>query len=100
MPDYLLYGAYGLLASEDPAPADRPAPALRPEADEGPHLSYALQWIAFGILAFVALFWAFRRERRIAALSAGEQAAARAPKRRSEDSDYEDAAVDAGTRRD
>ena len=88
-------GAYGLLASEDPAPAERPAPALRPEADEGPHLSYALQWIAFGILAFVALFWAFRRERRIAALPAAEQAAARAPKRRSEDSDYEDAAVDA-----
>jgi cytochrome oxidase assembly protein ShyY1 len=88
-------GAYGLLASEDPAPTTRPAPAVKPEADEGPHLSYALQWIAFGVLAFVALFWAFRRERRIAALPAEEQAAARAPKRRSEDSDYEDAAVDA-----
>lgn len=88
-------GAYGLLASEDPAPADRPAPALKPEADEGPHLSYALQWIAFGVLAFVALVWAFRRERRIAALPAEEQAAARAPKRRSADSDYEDAALDA-----
>lgn len=87
-------GAYGLLASEDPAPATRPEPALKPEADEGPHLSYALQWIAFGVLAFVALFWAFRRERRIAALPADEQAAARAPKGRSEDSDYEDAALD------
>ena len=30
-----------------------PAPAVKPTADEGPHLSYALQWIAFGILAFV-----------------------------------------------
>jgi cytochrome oxidase assembly protein ShyY1 len=88
-------GAYGLLASEDPAPAERPQPALKPEADEGPHLSYALQWIAFGVLAFIALFWAFRRERRIAALPADEQAAARAPKRRSADSDYEDAALDA-----
>lgn len=88
-------GAYGLLASEDPAPATRPAPALKPAADEGPHLSYALQWIAFGVLAFVALFWAFRRERRIAALPAEEQAAARATKRRSADSDYEDAALDA-----
>lgn len=92
--DETYVGAYGLLASEDPAPATRPAPALKPEADEGPHLSYALQWIAFGILAFVALFWAFRRERRIAALPADEQAAARAPKRRSDDSDYEDAALD------
>jgi cytochrome oxidase assembly protein ShyY1 len=88
-------GAYGLLASEDPAPAERPAPAIRPEADEGPHLSYALQWIAFGILAFIALIWAFRRERRIAALPAEEQAAAREPRRRSADADYEDAAVDA-----
>jgi len=95
--DNTYVGAYGLLASEDPAPAERPAPAVKPEADEGPHLSYALQWIAFGILAFVALFWAFRRERRIAALPAEEQAAARAPKRRSVDSDYEDAALDRRT---
>lgn len=88
-------GAYGLLASEDPAAESRPAAALKPEADEGPHLSYALQWIAFGVLAFVALFWAFRRERRIAALPVEQQVAARAAKRRSEDDDYEDAALDA-----
>ena len=37
----------------------------------------------------------FRREQRISALPADEQAAARATKRRSEDSDYEDAVVDA-----
>jgi cytochrome oxidase assembly protein ShyY1 len=96
--DETYVGAYGLLASEEPAPAERPAPAIRPEADEGPHLSYALQWIAFGILAFIALFWAFRRERRIAALPMDEQAAARAPARRSEDTDYEDAAVDSRSR--
>jgi cytochrome oxidase assembly protein ShyY1 len=88
-------GAYGLLATEDPAPAEeRPAAAKKPAADEGPHLSYALQWIAFGILAFVGLIWAVRRERRIAALPADEQAAARTPKRRSADSDYEDAVLD------
>lgn len=88
-------GAYGLLAAEEPAPAEaRPAPAVRPAADEGPHLSYALQWIAFGILAFVGLFWAIRRERRIAALPESERAAARAPGRRSDDSDYEDAVLD------
>jgi cytochrome oxidase assembly protein ShyY1 len=87
-------GAYGLLASEDPAPATRPAPALKPEADEGPHLSYALQWIAFGILAFIGLYWAFRRERRIAALPVDEQEAARNPRRRSVDTDVEDAILD------
>ncbi len=92
-------GAYGLVASEDPAVADMPAPAVKPTADEGPHLSYALQWIAFGILAFAGLFWAFRRERRFAALPAEEQQAARASDRasrhRSADTDEEDALLDA-----
>jgi len=93
-------GAYGLLASEDPAPAEqRPAAALKPLADEGPHLSYALQWIAFGILAFVGLIWAYRREKRIAALPEEERAAARAPRRRHADSDYEDAVLDGGSPR-
>ena len=93
-------GAYGLVASEDPAVADMPAAAVKPIADEGPHLSYALQWIAFGILAFAGLFWAFRRERRFAALPVEEQAAARASdraaRRRSDDTDEEDALLDAG----
>ena len=87
-------GAYGLLASEDPAAAETPLAAVRPQEDEGPHLSYALQWIAFGVLAFIGLFWAWRRERRIAALPADEQAAARAPKRAHEDADAEDAILD------
>lgn len=87
-------GAYGVLANENPPVADMPYPAIRPEEDEGPHLSYALQWIAFGVLAFIGLFWAWRRELRIAALPAAEQAAARAPKRRHEDSDAEDAILD------
>ncbi|HWH26060.1 MAG TPA: SURF1 family protein [Pseudolysinimonas sp.] len=86
-------GAYGLLDTEDPATAAG-LPALKPDADEGPHLSYALQWIAFGILAFIGLAWAFRRERRIAALPVAEQAAARNPKRRSIDSDVEDDILD------
>lgn len=88
-------GAYGLLVSEDPAAAERPLAAVRPAEDEGPHLSYALQWITFGVLAFIGLVWAWRRERRIAALPLAEQAAARAPKRRHEDADAEDAILDA-----
>jgi cytochrome oxidase assembly protein ShyY1 len=60
-------GMYGLLVSEDPVAAERPLAAVRPVEDEGPHLSYALQWIAFAILAFVGLVWAVRRERKIAA---------------------------------
>lgn len=87
-------GAYGVLASETPAVADMPFAAIPPDEDEGPHLSYALQWIAFGILAFIGLFWAWRREKRIAALPVEQQAAARAPKRGHADADVEDAILD------
>ncbi|MEO6533087.1 MAG: SURF1 family cytochrome oxidase biogenesis protein [Pseudolysinimonas sp.] len=87
-------GAYGLLASETPAPADRPAAVQEPVIDEGPHLSYAIQWIAFGILAFFGLFWAYRREKRIGALPVEQQAAARTPRQRSSDSDAEDEILD------
>lgn len=91
-------GMYGLLASEDPAPAEAPRRALHPKQDEGPHLSYALQWIAFGVLAFIGLIWAIRRERRIAALPLEEQEAARRPVHRSKDADEEDALLDAAGR--
>jgi cytochrome oxidase assembly protein ShyY1 len=87
-------GAYGLLAHETPAPAERPAAVQEPVIDEGPHLSYAIQWIAFAILAFFGLVWAYRREKRINALPAEQRAAARAPKARSSDTDAEDEILD------
>jgi len=87
-------GAYGLLSSETPAAATRPRAVEEPVPDEGPHLSYAIQWIAFGLLAFFGLFWAFRRERRINALPSEEQAAARTPRLRNSDTDAEDAILD------
>ena len=80
-------GMYGLLVSEDPAAADTPLAAVRPVEDEGPHLSYALQWIAFGILAFIGLVWAVRREHTIAAGGI-------IPKRRERDAEVEDALLD------
>jgi cytochrome oxidase assembly protein ShyY1 len=58
-------GAYGLLASEDPAPATRPAATPKPVADEGPHLSYAFQWIVFALMGFLGLGWAIRQEYRV-----------------------------------
>jgi len=54
--------AYGLMASEDPAPATRPAGVTRPVADEGSHLSYAFQWMLFALLGFIGLAWAVRQE--------------------------------------
>ena len=81
-------GTYGLLVSERPAPAEAPLPAFRPSLDEGSHLSYALQWIAFGVLAFVGLAWAVRRERKLAAGVAPGR-------RRERDAEVEDALLDA-----
>jgi cytochrome oxidase assembly protein ShyY1 len=34
----------------------------KPELSEGNHLSYALQWILFALMAFGALWWAIRQE--------------------------------------
>ena len=58
-------GAYGILAAGDPAPATRPAAVVKPAPDEGPHLSYAFQWVLFAVMAFIALGWAIRQEYRI-----------------------------------
>lgn len=95
-------GAYGLLESEEPAVTPRPAAYPRPAADEGPHLSYAFQWIVFGVLAFVGLFWAVRREYRLRneddpdeqrkAAARQARAAAKGPT----DAEIEDAILDRG----
>lgn len=58
-------GAYGLLASESPAPPNRPIAAAKPVIDPGPFLSYAFQWILFALFAFAGLGWALRQEYRI-----------------------------------
>lgn len=92
-------GAYGLLASEDPAVA-RPIPAMKPVADEGPHLSYAFQWIVFGIMSFIGLGWAVRQEFRARnADDPAERERADARRRRASarppsDSEIEDAILD------
>ncbi|MDH6180911.1 cytochrome oxidase assembly protein ShyY1 [Microbacteriaceae bacterium SG_E_30_P1] len=93
-------GAYGVLAEEDPAPPVRPAALTRPELDEGPHLSYAFQWLVFGILAFVALGWAVRQEYRArneddpAEQARAEKRRAKAAKKQPSDADVEDALLD------
>lgn len=58
-------GAYGVLVSEDPAVATMPESLPKPETSEGTHLSYAAQWFAFGVLAFIALGYAARQQARI-----------------------------------
>jgi cytochrome oxidase assembly protein ShyY1 len=58
-------GAYGLLATESPKPAERPVAASKPVLDSGPYLSYACQWILFALIGFGALARALRNEYRI-----------------------------------
>jgi len=101
--------AYGQLAAEEDAAGrdveNTALPAARPERDEGPHLSYALQWFVFALLGFVGLGWALRQEYR--AINADDpeereraeerlrRRAARAP----DDAESEDAILDAARMR-
>lgn len=55
--------AYGRLISESP---ELPIGQRigKPELSEGNHLSYAMQWILFGLMAIGAVFWTVSQERR------------------------------------
>ena len=93
-------GAYGLMASEDPAPEERPVAVTRPVKDEGPHLSYAFQWFVFALMGFVGLGWAIRQEYRSVnfddpdeRIRAAERARRQAAKPRS-DAEIEDELID------
>ncbi|WP_328821733.1 SURF1 family cytochrome oxidase biogenesis protein [Nesterenkonia haasae] len=57
-------GAYARMAEESPEPAESPYQLARPSLDEGPHLSYSMQWLAFGLLSFVGWGYAARVHRR------------------------------------
>ncbi|RJN31504.1 SURF1 family protein [Nesterenkonia natronophila] len=60
----VVQGAYARMAEESPAPAEAPHQLARPSLDEGPHLSYSMQWVAFGLLSFVGWGYAARVHRR------------------------------------
>lgn len=69
LPDYarqtgldLAEAAYGIMASEDPAPAQRPQQLSAPEQSAGPNLSYSLQWYSFAVLVYVAYGWCARQK--------------------------------------
>ena len=104
--DVLELSAYGVLVSEDPAPATRPNPLSAPSEDPGPHLSYAIQWILFAIMGFVFIGYVIRTERRHRREDAedsghGDDAPPRmrAPARRSDrDMQDEDSILDAAGR--
>lgn len=92
--------AYGMLITETPA-GEHGALPPKPERDEGPHLSYALQWFIFIIIAGSGVVYAARREYRT--LNAGSETVRRQDRQRLErrrrrgptDADEEDALIDA-----
>jgi cytochrome oxidase assembly protein ShyY1 len=51
--DDLVLGAYGVLDGEQPSASPAPVALPRPVVDEGPHLSYSLQWFVFAAGVFV-----------------------------------------------
>lgn len=93
-------GAYGLMVSEDPPAAVQPQPLQAPSFgdDEGTHLSYAIQWILFAFIAFIALGWSVRRSLRDAGdpdiLEADRRAEERRRKRTPTDEAVEDTLLD------
>jgi cytochrome oxidase assembly protein ShyY1 len=72
----LMTGAYGQLASETPPAAEMPQQFPMPSVEEGTHLSYSLQWFAFGILMFVGFGYAARQQARNAVMDAEDAEAA------------------------
>jgi cytochrome oxidase assembly protein ShyY1 len=103
--DALELSAYGVLVSEDPAPAVAPQALESPSADPGPHLSYAIQWILFAVMGFVFIAYVIRTERRHRREEADERGSSDArvspvPTRRRGDRDAveEDALLDAARR--
>lgn len=93
-------GAYGLMVSETPSAAFRPAAAPKPTVDPGPFLSYAFQWILFALFGFGGLAWALRQEYRIRNANDPEERQRAAERRRraglraATDSEIEDEIVE------
>lgn len=72
----LITSAYGLLLSEQPAPAETPNALESPSDDPGPYLSYAIQWILFALMGFIFIWYMIRTEIRHRREDAEDAAAA------------------------
>lgn len=86
---------YLRLISEQPPQASYPQPIGKPLLDEGNHLSYAVQWIIFAVMGFIALFWAIRQERDYQKMARDPSYVPRKRKRKSaSDDEIEDQLLD------
>jgi cytochrome oxidase assembly protein ShyY1 len=90
--DLVITDFYGRLALENPQNSELPMPMPKPSLNEGNHLSYAIQWIIFGLMAFGAFIWAYRNDRRLLAEQRGEIPKRNRRKGQAErDAEFEDA---------
>jgi cytochrome oxidase assembly protein ShyY1 len=90
-------GWYGQLVSED---AEVATGSLwsRPLLDEGPHLSYALQWYVFALMGYFGYGWALVNEARGDAPAESKRSRRRAESGIASDEEIEDAAVERARR--
>ncbi len=59
---WVVTGAYLDLVASSPDASNGLTVLPPPDPDPGPHLSYSMQWIAFGVLFIVGLYFLLRRE--------------------------------------
>lgn len=91
----VITGAYGQLATEAPAPETAPGGFDSPTDDPGPHLSYAIQWILFGVMGFIFIFYIIRTEvQKHREEVEGRPAPVKQKRRRDSDADVEDELLD------
>jgi cytochrome oxidase assembly protein ShyY1 len=84
-----IYKRLYVRAGEKYSNADLPKLLGKPALTEGNHLSYAVQWILFALMAFAALYWAIRKELAARALAKNPTAVVK-QKRKKTDADIED----------
>lgn len=91
----VIVSAYGQLVSETPAPDAALGAFESPTEDPGPHLSYAIQWILFGVMGFVFIFYIIRTEvQKHREELEGRPAQVKRSRRRDRDADAEDELLD------
>ncbi|WP_194422367.1 SURF1 family protein [Microbacterium abyssi] len=91
----VVVSAYGRLVEEVPAPETALGSFDSPTDDPGPHLSYAIQWILFGVMGFIFIFYMIRTEvQKHREEAEGRPAPVKRPRRRDRDADAEDELLD------
>lgn len=91
----VIVSAYGRLVEETPAPATALGEFESPTEDPGPHLSYAIQWILFGVMGFIFIFYMIRTEvQKHREELEGRPAPDKKTRRRDKDADAEDDLLD------